>query len=276
MWKQNGNIHSAVPFNSGISVVNENAYQIQHIILAIISTSQDMYYCTSINQWVHKTHTINLKNLEIPEIMVILWEQPFHWNNNDIIVTLILLFFQKSLSWINCTCSCFCYLFLSLNIVTQISVIALSIMTCIIVVLVNKQLNNREIIYSSICEQERIASFAWYYCSWIHIWFWSCCTVLLSVIHCTLFIISQILTNCTKNESVFNCISITESVWFKIVNPEAAKAYVTTCDRVFYKKYGDITYDLHIYWLDIENTNAITMEKIHSCIFINRLGSNRQ
>lgn len=169
MWKQNGNIHSAVPFNSGISVVNENAYQIQHIILAIISTSQDMYYCTSINPWVHKTHTINLKNLEIPEIMVILWEQPFHWNNNGIIVTLIILVFQKFLSWINCTCSCFCYLFLSLNIVTRISVIALSIMTCIIVVLVNKQLNHREIISSSICEQERIASFAWYYCSWIHV-----------------------------------------------------------------------------------------------------------
>lgn len=55
---------------------------------------------------------------------------------------------------------------------------------------------------------------------------------------------SQILTNCTKTENVVDCSTAVESVWFKIVNATAAKAYVTSCDKVFYKKYADVRYRL--------------------------------
>lgn len=57
------------------------------------------------------------------------------------------------------------------------------------------------------------------------------------------FIGSQVLTNCTKQIDTFNCVSTIESVWFKIVNATEARMYVTSCDPIFYKKYGDVTYD---------------------------------
>ena len=53
---------------------------------------------------------------------------------------------------------------------------------------------------------------------------------------------SNVLSNCTKNDNVFDCISTTESIWFKIGNKTAAAEFISYCDPIFYKKYGDITY----------------------------------
>ena len=50
------------------------------------------------------------------------------------------------------------------------------------------------------------------------------------------------MTNCTYGESTYDCTAITESIWFKIGNATTAKEYVTDCDPIFYKKYGDVTY----------------------------------
>ena len=51
---------------------------------------------------------------------------------------------------------------------------------------------------------------------------------------------SQVLSNCTKKENTFHCVSTCESIWFKIGNTTSAKEYVTDCDPIFYKKYSDI------------------------------------
>ena len=53
---------------------------------------------------------------------------------------------------------------------------------------------------------------------------------------------SHVLSNCTKEESTFNCISTCESIWFKIGNATTAKEFVSECDPIFYKKYGDVMY----------------------------------
>ena len=51
-----------------------------------------------------------------------------------------------------------------------------------------------------------------------------------------------ILSDCKKNNTVFDCSAITDSIWFKVVNKTSATEFVHKCDAVFYKKYGDITY----------------------------------
>ena len=56
--------------------------------------------------------------------------------------------------------------------------------------------------------------------------------------------ISHVLSNCVENAGNFDCISTVESVWFKITNQTSATKYISTCDPIFYKKYGDITYSL--------------------------------
>lgn len=68
-------------------------------------------------------------------------------------------------------------------------------------------------------------------------------SIITSSIWNTPFSSSHVLSNCTQTETGFRCTSTIESVWFKIVNATAATEFITTCDRVFYKKYGDITYD---------------------------------
>ena len=55
---------------------------------------------------------------------------------------------------------------------------------------------------------------------------------------------SYVLTDCKKNNTSFECTATTDSIWFKITNTTSAKEFVYTCDSVFYKKYGDITFVL--------------------------------
>lgn len=52
---------------------------------------------------------------------------------------------------------------------------------------------------------------------------------------------SRELYNCTLNENTYNCDSVIESVWFKILNTTSAKQYAERCDPIFIKKYGDVT-----------------------------------
>ena len=52
---------------------------------------------------------------------------------------------------------------------------------------------------------------------------------------------SNVLSNCSKNDNVFDCISTTESIWFRIGNKTAAAEFISYCDPIFYRKYGDIT-----------------------------------
>ena len=53
---------------------------------------------------------------------------------------------------------------------------------------------------------------------------------------------SHVLSNCTKEESSFNCVSTTESIWFKVSNVSSATEFVSSCDPIFYKKFADVTY----------------------------------
>ena len=53
---------------------------------------------------------------------------------------------------------------------------------------------------------------------------------------------SYVYYNCTQGHNGFRCKQVCESVWFKIYNATAATDYVQNCDKIFFKKYGDISY----------------------------------
>lgn len=74
---------------------------------------------------------------------------------------------------------------------------------------------------------------------------------------------SNVLSDCKQTDTGFKCTCTIESAWFKIINAEAAKEFVTSCDPVFYKKYGDVTYILTLIYLFVESITVIKMEMIH-------------
>ena len=48
------------------------------------------------------------------------------------------------------------------------------------------------------------------------------------------------MSNCVKLTNGYKCLETCESIWFKINNAEHAVEYVQNCDKVFYRKFGDI------------------------------------